>query len=134
METICWKDEYSIGIEKLDRQHQHLFEITNKLIEASDNSELISDILSEMTDYAKEHFTDEEELMQKYGYSEIESQKKQHIYFINTTTELITSAMDDKKTTADETAELLTLWLINHILKSDMKYRDFFKAKMLTEV
>ena len=27
MEKFYWKDEYSLGVEKVDRQHQHLFEL-----------------------------------------------------------------------------------------------------------
>ena len=133
MEKIHWKDEYSLGLEKVDRQHQHMIEIVNKIIEQSglsDDSELVSETLTEMINYAREHFTDEEVLMQQYGYPDIELHKKQHDYFITTTAELAISFMDNQHTTGDEIAEFLILWLLNHILKSDMKYRDFFKAKI----
>jgi hemerythrin len=133
MGKICWKDEYSVGVEKFDHQHQHLFEITNKLIEHFDaykNPGLVSEMLTEMINYAREHFTAEEVLMQEYGYPEIKSHKKQHDYFINTTAELAISFMDNKNTTAGEIAEFLMLWLTTHILKSDMKYKEFFKAKI----
>ena len=133
MEKICWKEEYSVGVEKFDHQHQHLFEITNKLIEhfgTTENPELVSDTLTEMINYAREHFTDEEVLMREYGYPEIESHKNQHDYFINTTAELAVSFMDNRSTTAGEIAEFLILWLTTHILKSDMKYKEFFKAKI----
>jgi hemerythrin len=134
MEKICWKDEYSVEVEKFDHQHQHLFEITNKLIEHFDTSPkdpgLVSETLKEMINYAREHFTDEEVLMREYGYPEIDSHKKQHDYFINTTAELAISFMDNKNTAAGEIAEFLKLWLTNHILKSDMKYKAFFKAKI----
>ena len=133
MEKIRWKDEYSVGVERFDEQHRHLFEITNKIIERPDSiedSELVSETLTEMINYAREHFTDEEILMQQYGYAEIEQHKKQHDYFINTTAELAVSFMDNRQTTGDEIAEFLTLWLTNHILKSDMKYKAFFQAKI----
>ena len=137
MEKIFWKDEYSLGFEKVDRQHRHLFEIINKLIErsaASSDSKLVTETLTEMLKYAKEHFTDEEELMQKYGYPEIELHKKQHAYFIETTAELSINALNNQSMVASEIAEFLQLWLTNHILKSDMKYRDFFKVKIPAKV
>ena len=133
MEKVCWKDEYSVGVEKFDHQHQHLFEITNKIIEHSGTSEdsgLVSETLTEMINYAREHFTAEEVLMQEYGYPEIESHKEQHDYFIDTTAELAISFMDNRNTTAGEIAEFLKLWLTLHILKCDMKYKEFFKAKI----
>ena len=133
MEKVCWKDEYSVGVEKFDHQHRHLFEITNKLIEhlvVSRNPMVVSDTLKEMINYAREHFADEEIFMKEYGYSEIESQKKQHDYFIDTTADLAVNFMDHKNTTAGEIAEFLNLWLTTHILKSDMKYKEFFKTKI----
>jgi hemerythrin len=133
MEKISWKEEYSVGVEKFDHQHRHLFEITNKLIGRSglpEDSELVSETLTEMINYAREHFADEEVLMREYGYPEIEPHKKQHDYFIDTTAELAVSFMDNRDTTAGEIAEFLILWLTTHILKSDMKYKEFFKAKI----
>jgi hemerythrin len=132
MERILWKDEYSVGIEKLDRQHKHLFEIINKLVTrpvASSGSNLVSQVLNEMYDYAKEHFTAEEELMQQYGYPELQAHKKQHEYFIGTTDEL-----SSEKINPDEIAEFLKVWWLIHILKVDMKYKDFFKEKLAVTV
>jgi len=133
MEKLFWKDQYCVGIEKIDHQHQHLFEITNKLIErpvCSRDCELASDILKEMINYAREHFTDEEVLIREYDYPELETHKRQHDYFINTTAELAINFMNNSNTTAGEIAEFLILWLSTHILKSDMKYKAFFKSKI----
>jgi hemerythrin len=133
MKKLEWKEEYSVGIEKIDRQHQHLFEITNKLIAQAgspEDSQLASETLTEMVNYAREHFSTEEKLMREYDYPELDSQRNQHDYFINTTAELAISFMDDSNTTGDEILEFLKLWLTTHILKYDMKYKAFFKAKM----
>jgi hemerythrin len=133
MEKLNWKDEYSVGIEKIDQQHRHLFEITNKLIEQAgspEDSELVSETLTEMVNYAREHFTDEEKLMREYDYPELASHRNQHDYFINTTAELSISFMDSDNTAGDEIVEFLKLWWTTHILKSDMKYKDFFKSKI----
>ena len=133
MEKISWKDEYSVGVEKIDRQHRHLFEIINKLIDrsgSSSDSALVSETLTEMLNYAKEHFTTEEELMQEYGYPEIESHKEQHIYFFKTTAELSINALNNQSMVSREIVEFLKLWLTLHILKCDMKYKEFFKAKI----
>ena len=133
MEKFRWTDEYSVGVEKIDRQHRHLFEIINKLIErsaASADSKLVTETLTEMLKYAKEHFADEEEMMQEHGYPEIALHKKQHAYFIETTAELSINALNNQSMVASEIAEFLRLWWTTHILKCDMKYKEFFKAKM----
>jgi hemerythrin-like metal-binding protein len=133
MEKLYWKDEYSVGVEKLDRQHRRLFKIVNKLIERSaafSDLKLVPQTLTEMLNYAKEHFTDEEELMQEYGYPEIEPHKEQHAYFIKTTAELSINALNNQSMVSREIAEFLKLWWSLHILKTDMKYKEFFKAKI----
>ena len=133
MEKICWKEEYSVGVEKIDRQHRHLFEIINKLIDrsgSSGDSGQVRETLTEMLNYAKEHFTDEEELMQEYGYPEIESHKEHHIYFFKTTAELSINALNNQSMVSREIVEFLKLWWTLHILKVDMKYKEFFKSKI----
>jgi hemerythrin len=133
MEKLNWKNEYSVGVEKLDNQHRHLLEIVNKLIEHPDtaaNPNLVSEILTEMLNYAREHFSDEEELMQEYGYTEAEPQRKQHAYFLKTTAELSIRALNDKQSLPPNILEFLGNWWVIHILKWDMKYKDFFKAKI----
>ncbi|OHB60703.1 MAG: hypothetical protein A2167_05035 [Planctomycetes bacterium RBG_13_46_10] len=133
MEKSFWKDEYSVGVDQFDRQHRRLFQIINKLITRPDKAldlNRTSQTLKEMFDYAKVHFTDEEKLMQQYAYPEIESQKTQHAYFLKTTAELAAYHIDKKEESVDEIAEFLDIWWILHILKWDMRYKDFFKAKL----
>ncbi len=32
MQTINWKEDYSVGVEQLDKQHQRLIDLINKLL------------------------------------------------------------------------------------------------------
>jgi hemerythrin-like metal-binding protein len=135
MEKVSWKDEYCLGIEKVDRQHQHMFEIINKIIDRSGSSgdtDLIAETIMEMVNYAREHFTDEEVLMRQYRYPNLEAHKKEHNYFIDTTAELAVNFMNNRNTTVDEIAEFLSIWLTNHILKTDMKYKELLLKKIPT--
>ena len=73
MNKITWKDEYCVGVEKIDQQHQHLFELVNKLIQRpvlDDDTKLVSEILYEMFNYAKVHFSTEETFMLTNDYHE----------------------------------------------------------------
>ena len=133
MGKLFWKDEYRVSVDTLDKQHKHIFEIINKLegrTGSLGDMKLVYETLTEMVNYSKEHFGEEEKLMSKYDYPGLESQKKQHEYFINTTAELTISLKERAHKTADEIAEFLGLWWSNHILKMDMKYKPFFQAKI----
>lgn len=129
MEKICWKEEYSVGVEILDNQHRRLLELVNQIWEHRDKDEA-DDALGQMVRYAKEHFSEEEKLMRQYGYAGLGTQKKQHAYFIDTTAELAVSMLNDKQATRGEIAEFLKLWWTTHILREDMKYKEFFKTRI----
>ena len=133
MNKISWKDEYCVGVEKIDRQHQHLFELINMLIErpaSYDDTKLISEMLKEMFNYAREHFSTEETYMSTYDFPGYFPHKSQHDYFIKTAIELGEDFMNNKSVTVDEITEFLVIWLKNHILKTDMKFKPFFAAKI----
>jgi hemerythrin len=133
MGKICWKEKYSVGVEKFDSQHRHLFEIINKFAErscSSEDIELIYETLTELANYAREHLTEEEELMQEYDYPGIFSQKRQHAYFLDTIRELSESVREAGYLAGGEIAEFLRLWWTAHILRWDMKYKEFFKTRI----
>ena len=71
MEQIIWTEEFSVGVKRLDEQHKRLIAMINRLMgapRAKTRSERISDLLSDMTKYAQEHFQTEEDLMRQYDY------------------------------------------------------------------
>ena len=54
MKKIFWKPEYSVGVERLDRQHQKIISVINKLIakpRVFRTSGTIADVLMELNGY-----------------------------------------------------------------------------------
>ncbi|NOX90816.1 MAG: hemerythrin family protein [Calditrichaeota bacterium] len=132
MDKISWKDEYSVGIKEIDAQHKKLINIMNRLIEmrnARVDSELISETLTEMTEYASKHFETEEKYMVEYDYPDYDAHKKVHKEFKKKTAFFCVDTMSHKETIPIEILTFLKDWWINHILKSDMKYKEFFREK-----
>ena len=59
MDEIVWQESFSVGVKDLDDQHKQLIKMINTLINQKDvkvNSETISDLLTELTKYAEDHF------------------------------------------------------------------------------
>ena len=85
---FAFTDKYKTGIELVDDEHRRLFEIidqTYTLIHddfAHDKYDQIMHLLEQLKDYTEFHFNDEEELMERIGYPDINSQKKAHSAFI----------------------------------------------------
>jgi hemerythrin len=126
---IVWDERLSVGIQKIDAQHQELVKIINCLVENEDatgHSEPIAQVLDRMTQYAFYHFDTEETLMLQYGYPDYESHREEHTQFKMKTAKFCLDALQGKETLPDELLSYLRDWLTNHILKEDMKYKPYF--------
>lgn len=120
------KPEYYTGIDSIDRQHAKLFEIANEAYELLTNQfipdkyDYIVKVINDLKDYAKYHFSHEEEYMSSIGYKRILSQKVAHAEFINRLEEYDIDAIDEnQKQVLLELLDFLADWLANHILRSD---------------
>ena len=126
---VVWDESLSVGIKKIDKQHQELVKIINCLVEnedASGHSEPIAQVLDRMTQYAVYHFETEEALMLQYNYPEYESHRDDHTQFKMKTAKFCLDALQRKETLPDELLSYLRDWLTHHILKADMKYKPYF--------
>ena len=128
-ENPCeFSEEYRTGIAMIDGEHQTLFEITGKVYSilkagaTEADSENLIEVLKELRRYTAEHFSDEEEYMRNVHYDGLEAQIRAHRTFI---AELDDVDEDEiRKNTQEYVRSLLEFllgWLINHILKVDMR-------------
>jgi len=123
---VEWKDEYSVGIEVIDKQHKMLFDIVNR-IQALMGDELIFDkydgiieIINELKDYTIEHFKTEEDYMLNIGYKKLFSQKVLHNDFVEKINSIDFSQIDnDHNKYLNEILVFVCDWLVMHILKED---------------
>ena len=132
MERIAWSDQFSVGVRALDDQHKKILSIINKLIENSHeavDSELISNSLGEMGEYATQHFRLEEQMMEENGYPGLEQQKAQHEAFKTKLVELCCATLQYKGEVPEILLKYLCDWWYHHILHEDMEYRSFFSEK-----
>jgi hemerythrin len=126
MEFIMWKDAYSVGYAKIDEQHKKIIKLINDLYSAyMKKSEPVSitRIMSELTSYAKEHFSEEERLFRQYNYIETEEHTKEHALFTRKIGEFVEECGKNEHLLSMKLTTFLQKWLINHILESDMKYK-----------
>lgn len=134
MEQITWTDNFSVGVATIDDQHHRLIEMINRLItesQATTQSEVVSDLLTDMTKYAQEHFATEEELMHQYNYPDLEEHISQHRAFKKTTANLCRATMSDFEIVPETMLRYLCDWFKKHILETDMAYKAFFHEQGL---
>lgn len=127
---ISWNQNYSVGVEALDRHHQKLASLINLLAEQGDDnikSEKIVDILTALVNYAEYHFSHEEDLMAAAEYGELETHRLEHRHFCEIIAETCYGATLGI-IGVKELFNYLTRWWKNHILLEDMKYKPYLAA------
>ncbi len=129
---VEWKNEYSVGIDSIDRQHKKLLNLINQLQTAVDYStgeEFERDALNELVNYTKTHFSYEEDLLKKNNYPDFEAHKKQHENMVKHVEEVLAEYEKDRDTAMSNAANYLKGWLVNHINGTDKKYSHFLIEK-----
>ncbi|MEE9613617.1 MAG: bacteriohemerythrin [Thermodesulfobacteriota bacterium] len=132
---IEWKEELSVGVEKIDSQHKELIRRVNDLF-ASMGSDKHADKLEGAIRYFEEyidtHFTLEEDYMKRYDYPGSDEHKKEHEEFKAAIAEfkaaLAESGVNLALTTKTNT--FIGSWFMNHVSKIDIKLADFLKTKL----
>ncbi len=130
MEQITWTEDFSVGVVMLDEQHKQLVQMINRLISNPDTttrSETVSDLLTDMTKYAQQHFATEEKLMRQHAYPHFEEHIAQHRAFREKTVDFCSATMLDVVIVPEALLHYLREWLVEHILKTDMAYKSFFR-------
>lgn len=129
---VEWKDEYSVGLESIDKQHKKLLNLINQLqtaVDFSTGEEFEREALDALVDYTKTHFTYEEGLMKDNGYPDYEPHKAQHEKMIKHVEEVLSEYEQDQDTAMSNATAFLKDWLINHINGTDKEYSEFLINK-----
>ena len=124
-DKIVWKDEYSVGIEEIDKDHKKLISLLNQFTTAYDyamSESFEREALNDLVDYTKYHFEREESLLQAHNYPDFENHKEQHRKMIEQVNSFVALYNREGHDAMAEISEFLTNWLINHIQGSDKEY------------
>ena len=124
-----WLNSYNTGITSIDEQHQILCDMVNKLEESLDSGEVfnvIREILHGLVEYVKIHFHDEEKIMSRISYPELERHKKIHKDLVDQVVQILLDIKNGKEINAEELHAFLKKWLLDHILEEDKKIGEFF--------
>ncbi len=136
MAFITWSNEYSVNIKEIDRQHQFLINIINKMHELvmtdtrdGANRSDIRRVFAKLADYTDYHFRTEEELFKTHNYPGFQIHKRQHNELVLQVLELQRRFLKNEVSITQEIFDFLKEWLLNHILVSDKEYTVFLNAK-----
>lgn len=136
MKIAFWRPEYETGFNTVDHQHQHLFDVINRLHQAMSEGhgkEVIQETLAEMIDYTVDHFATEEKLMVEYNYPLYQDHKKIHDRLTRQVKEIADKFANGDRFVTIELSHFLTQWLIHHIKGQDQKMIRFLQEQKVSE-
>ena len=127
-----WKQEYSVGIATLDQQHQHLFELVNRLHEfmsAGLSDAIMTTTLGELVAATRQHFLAEEALMTEVNFPALDAHRAEHEKINRAVLKFIGDYEAGEKRFSVQLLDFMIDWLTTHILTTDMQYSQFLLAK-----
>ncbi len=132
MPLYQWNESYSVGIDEMDREHQKLFSLINDLYDAlkiGGSKTIMEKVFDDLFQYARVHFSDEEELMKKYDYPALAEQQTQHGSFVKKINNELIRFKNGSLLVGVEMMNFLNDWLVNHIQLFDKKYGLYINDK-----
>ena len=123
---LVWKDEYNIGVDIIDKEHQRLFKIINKLLVFSDEEKKSQWACQEgikfFKDHVRNHFDEEEEYMESVNYEGLKTHKHIHQVFREETLPTLEKELEQMDYSANSVNHFLGVcagWLVGHTLMED---------------
>ena len=79
---LIWQEEYNIGVDIIDKEHQRLFQIINRVLAFKDEEKngrwACREGIKFFKTHAVKHFKDEEEYMESIGYTGLAQHRRIH--------------------------------------------------------
>lgn len=132
MPQIQWRPQMEVGYEPLDNEHKDFFEVVKKSNEAARVCDFatMNWVFEKAYDYARNHFSHEEDIMERIHFPDLEIHIKSHQIFIKNISELrgqyeVAASVYDKQQIAIKTSNFLNVWLLGHILSRDKVYKPY---------
>ena len=135
MAYLDWSDSYSVGIKKIDLEHQKLVAFLNELYDAMQGGkgkDVLGKVLENMVAYTKTHFATEERLMAQHKFPEYEEHKAVHEKMASKVLELNQQYQSGALNSPIQITNFLKNWLSKHINETDKKYGPYLAGKGVT--
>ncbi len=133
MNKFEWKDEYILGVEDIDVQHQYFLRLINRLSEEIDKStkrDYKISLINELKAYASFHFISEENFMTQYEYPLLEEHKQHHLKLLDQlSSKGAMLEMHMSREDFDNIINFLVTWFTQHTVKEDRLFAQYLNEK-----
>lgn len=133
VQSIEWKEEYSVGDPRIDIEHQELIRVANLVLGLTAmDKDTLATLFHGLTKYCRHHFSNEEHLMALIGYPLLSEHRLRHRAIVQQMEKVLrdsTSIADLQ----DSLRRLMYSWLVHHIDENDRKIAGFVRTGSVDE-
>lgn len=131
MAALAWSSEYATGVAVVDAQHQELFArvaaLHSAMMSGAGRAKVI-ELVGFLADYTVNHFAEEEALMARARYADLDQHRGLHKTLLGQVGDLRAKLARGDTLKTLEVTEFLGGWLRHHILKVDHAYVPAMRA------
>ncbi|MGQ1947026.1 bacteriohemerythrin [Geofilum sp. OHC36d9] len=126
---IQWSVNYSVKNEQLDQEHQTLFAALDKFYEglkSGEGKQSLVQLMHELIDYAKGHFSNEEAFMKRIEFPGLASHSIEHQSFVKQVNDFLMRYEAGEIPASYEITHFIMDWITRHIKREDMQYAKWY--------
>lgn len=129
-EVLIWTDSLRVGVDAIDKDHQVIVSLLNRVTHQSVEDAELDDMIEELIDYTRHHFRREEVIMEVCGYPDLEKHRGHHRDLAAQVNDLASAWREEHDPeTLRHLRKFLREWWIGHIVKVDAEIAQHGKGK-----
>lgn len=128
MTLVEWREEFNIGIDEVDFEHQELIELINEsyaIAKTEGSTVAVLDFLGEIFEKISAHFALEEKEMKALKYDEYEDHKEDHEQLLDSIRDIMDEYEERYTIDEEEFGERLKEWFVKHFSTKDARLHKF---------
>ncbi|MFC1681980.1 bacteriohemerythrin [Pseudomonadota bacterium] len=132
MAIVIWREEYNVNVREIDEQHKTMLELVNNIhcaVEARIGKDDLVELLGQLVDFTRGHFSTEEQLMKKHDYPDLAEHHKEHRLLLQYLVDLLDAVSSGKRLTFYSDYDVSTDWALTHISEHDQDLGVFLRSK-----
>lgn len=134
MPFLIWDESLALGEEEIDSQHKRLFELGDmvaKTVELGSGRDTVEAELRALCNYAVEHFSTEEALMDMDEYAEYDQHLSEHMHCTTRALDFLEAFTEGKEVDMGEFLRFVDSWVREHTMRMDMTLASFLRRRRL---
>jgi hemerythrin len=129
---FAWRQDYSVGVERMDNHHRRIFVMADQVLAAVRDGQSAAELvqcLDFLIAYSRYHFREEEKLLAGYGYPEADHHVGHHNRLLDEIADLAKRLGAGERIAADDLRAFLSGWIVDHVIVDDRRFTRFLNDR-----